>query len=190
MAAQKQLVEKEHIGRLVSYYDEGWRVGTLVDVRRYGTHQKDLDGNVVSVGCATVRPLGTKYAQRAPNSVDVPIEDVRLEAIIGHTAPAPVVVGIDMAAPDTTDKTVQAPAPEPKPKTPRKPKAEKPPELYVGTSTPVAGDGPIDTVTAVAMYQAGKALPEIAAAVSTPDENGKTRVRRALKKAGVWHGAN
>lgn len=190
------LVEEKHIGRVVSYYEEGWRVGTLESVRMYGTYQRDDDGHIISIGRCTVRPLGTIYAKRRPDAVSIPVEDVKLEAavVLGHrfaqpeqtrtvtvdvaavpdTPPAlPVFAGLDLAAKDDIATPLAVP---------EKVAAPKP------AAVPQAGD--IDVTKCIELYKAGTKLLDIAAAVSTPDENGKTRVRRALKKAGVWTGAH
>lgn len=186
-----ELVAEANIGRAVSYYDEGWRVGTLESVRRYGTYQRDNDGHLISIGACTVVPLGTMYSKRRPDSVRVDIESVKAEAAVilthRHELPvqpapvngtlgtaeelklnfAPVFAGIDLAGKispsEVESPTTHAGIPEDS-----------------GRSEVV-----MDMAKAISMRQAKANWTDIAVAMGYARGKGQNRCRRALEKAGI-----
>jgi hypothetical protein len=196
------LVQEEHVGRLVSYYEEGWRVGHLEAVSRYGTYQRDNDGHILSVGRCVVRPLPGMYNKRAKDTITVPIEDVKLEASVLITKPAqriavdietvpgPVIAVVPLADGGEVAGPVVALVGE------ACSDQVLPRAVFAGldlaTKADVAlpadsgrSDIAMDLPKAIAMYKAGQSWTEIAVAMGYPRGKGQNRCKRAVEKAGA-----
>jgi hypothetical protein len=147
----------ESIGRVITYYDQGWRFGYLVSFTRFtGIIQPCSPGPLekeIKMSLGSVRPSSSQSAAYPTLASYVASRPKALPP-----APKPVkVVVVDMAAA----------------------------EQRVLAHT-VAQTKEFDTAKAVALYQQGQKIVDIAVALGYPRGSGNNRTRAALKAAGVY----
>lgn len=192
---RRNLVDETNAGRIVSYYSEGWRAGTLEAVRMYGAFQRDDEGHIISTGICTIRPLSSKYAKGIKDPVKIAIEDVRLEAAV--IVPLGSSRVAEAVAATFAEPLVVMPAAEPE-LPPAPPTAAELGKEYItdmvatlkaNATTPApAATGRssivMDLDKAKAMQAAGASWTDIAVAMGYPRGKGQNRCKRAVEAGG------
>lgn len=152
------------VGRVVTYYDQGWRYGYLVSFTRFtGVIQPCGPGPLekeIKMTLGSVRPSSSQ-------SATYPTLESYVASRPKAAAPAPKPVRLNLPV-EVSEAVAKA----------------KPGEIVVVYAT--QSSTPFDTAKAVALYQQGQKIVDIAVALGYPRGQGNNRTRAALKAAGVY----